>query len=204
MEIVFEILSIGLLGLVGGSVPGPILAAAFTESLRKGFLQSLRVIFMALIAESAVAVFVLTIFFAFAVPSAVFYLISFVGAGVLIWMGVKVWQIKELGEGGDIFTFWKIFLLTIFNGAFWIFWIAICVPQAFLLQEKIAGGHIIFLVLFEFGWLLATLFWTFLFSRFRQLLIKKNFVSRVFKIFAILLVFFAIRAIVSSITFLLN
>jgi len=204
MDILLQILSIFVLGLIGGSVPGPILAAAFTEALRRGFLKSLRVIFMAMIAETIVAIFVLVVFFSINLPQIIFYLISFLGAGVLVWLALQVWKIKELGGEGDIFSFWKIFLLTIFNGGFWIFWITICVPQAFLLREKIIGGHILFLIFFELGWLVSTLFWTFLFSRFRSFLAKKNFVPIVFKFFALILLFFAIRLIVESVMFLID
>jgi len=103
MDILLQILSIFVLGLIGGSVPGPILAAAFTEALRRGFLKSLRVIFMAMIAETIVAIFVLVVFFSINLPQIIFYLISFLGAGVLVWLALQVWKIKELGGEGDIF-----------------------------------------------------------------------------------------------------
>ncbi len=204
MGILIQIFSVFLLGLIGGANPGPILTASFTEALRKGFLKSLRVIFMAMIAESIVAIFILFLFFSIYIPQIIFYVISLVGAGVLIWLASQVWKIKELGGEGEIFSFKKIFLLTVFNGPFWIFWITICVPQAFLLKEKITGGHILFLILFELGWLFATIFLTFLFSRFRLLLAKSNFVSIVFKIFSLILLFFAIRLTIQSIIFLLS
>lgn len=200
MSLLLQLFGIFLLGLIGGSVPGPVLAAAFTEALRKGFLKSLRVILMAMAAESLVAIFVLTIFFSINVPQVVFAAISLVGAAVLVWLAIQVWGIKELGEGGNIFSFSKIFFLTVFNGPFWIFWITICVPQAFLLREEVAGGHVLFLVLFELGWLAATAFWTFLFSRFRPLLSKKNVVPIVFKIFAIILLLFAVKLLLESST----
>lgn len=202
MEILIQIFSAFLLGLIGGSVPGPILTAAFTEALRSGFAKSLRVIFKALAAESFIAFLILAIFFSFNVPQAFFYIISLIGTGVLVWLAMQVWKIKEVGgKEGDIFSFWKIFLLTAFNGPFWIFWITISVPQAFLLREKITGGHFLFLILFESGWLLSTVFWTLLFSRFRLFLAKKNFIGSIFKIFSLLLLFFAIRLAIQSIGF---
>ena len=196
------ILSAFLLGLIGGSVPGPILTAAFTEALRNGFVKSFRVIFRALVAESSVAFFILAIFFSFNIPQVFFYAISLIGAGVLIWLAAQVWKIKEVdGKEGDIFSFWKIFLLTVFNGPFWIFWITISVPQAFLLREKIVGGHFLFLVLFELGWFLSTVFWILLFSRFRLFLTKKNLVGNIFKIFSLILSFFAVRMAIQSVSF---
>lgn len=204
MGILIQIFSVFILGLIGGANPGPILTASFTETLREGFFKSLRVIFMAMIAESVVAVFILFLFFSVHIPPIIFYVISLVGSGVLIWLALQVWKIKELGGEGEIFSFKKIFLLTVFNGPFWIFWITICVPQAFLLKEKIAGGHFLFLIFFELGWLFATIFLTFLFSRFRSFLVKSNFVPVVFKILSLILLFFAARLTIQSIIFLLN
>lgn len=193
------------LGLIGGSVPGPILAASFAESLRGGFLRGLRIIFRAMVSESVIALSILLLFFSFDIPRQFFYIISIFGSGVLFWIALLAWKIRTIsGEQKEIFSFWKIFILTILNGPFWIFWITISVPQAFLLRQKITGGNIFFLILFEFGWLVATTFWVFIFSRFRKLLIKKNFVAIVFKIFSLLLIFFAVRLLIESITFLVN
>ncbi len=204
MGISLQFLSIFILGLAGGANPGPILAASFTESLRKGFIKSLRVIFMAMIAESIVALFILILFFSIRIPEIVFYLISLIGAVVLIWLALQIWKIKELGGEGEIFSFKKIFLLTVFNGPFWIFWLTVCVPQAFLLREKIPAGHFLFLIIFELGWLFATILLTFAFSRLRTLLVKSHFISIVFKCLALILLLFAIKLTVGSIIFLLN
>jgi threonine/homoserine/homoserine lactone efflux protein len=204
MGIIAQIFSVFILGLLGGANPGPILASAFTEALRKGFIKSPRVIFMAMFAETIIALFILVVFFSIKIPEIFFYIISLAGAGVLVWIALQVWKVKEIDEGGEIFSFKRIFLLTVFNGPFWIFWITICVPQAFLLKEMIAGGQFLFLALFELGWLLATLFLTFLFSRFRQFLTKKKLTPFVFKFFAILLLLFAIRLTVLSINFLFS
>jgi threonine/homoserine/homoserine lactone efflux protein len=193
-----QLMSAGLLGLIGGSVPGPMLASAFTESLNKGFLRSLRVIFWAMASETLVAIFLLAAFFSFRIPQAVFSVISFLGAVVVVWLATQVYRIRGFNETGDIFSFSKIFLLTVLNGPFWIFWITICIPQAFSLRRKIAGGHIFFLILNELGWLFATVFWTFLFSRFRPLLSQGKLVSKSFKAIALILLFFAGKLLFES------
>jgi len=202
MELLLQIFSAFVLGLIGGATPGPILTSAFTESLRRGFVSSLRIIFMAMISEVIVALLILSIFFSFYIPQIIFSIISLIGIAVLIWLALQVWKIKKFDEEGTIFSFKKIFLLTVFSGPFWIFWLTICVPQAFLLKQKIAGGQFLFLILFELGWLIATTGLTFLFSRFRPLLTKGNFVSVVFKILALILLFFAIKLAIDSIMFL--
>jgi len=204
MGILAQIISILILGLIAGASPGPILTSAFTEAFGKGFIKSLRVIFYAIAAETIVALFILIIIFSVNIPEAFFYTISFVGAVVLIWIASQVWRIKQISDNEEIFSFKKIFVLTIFNGPFWIFWITICVPQAFLLKERIPGGQFLFLVLFEFGWLAATLSMTFLFSRFREVLLRRNLTPFVFKFFATLLFLFAVKIVFQSGSFLLG
>src|SRR3989339_710667 len=175
MEITAQIIEIFLLGLIGGAVPGPMLTAVFTEVLNSGFKKSLRVVLRALFAETIVATAILLVIYSLNIPESYFYVISIVGSVYLIWLAIKVWKIDKIdGENKEVFIFSKIFLLTLLNGGFWIFWITVCVPRAFVLQEQILGGVIIFLV------------------------------ATVFKIFALLLVFFAVKAVVQSCLFFSN
>lgn len=199
MELLFQIFSAFLLGFIGGATPGPMMASSFTESLRKGFLSSFRVIFKALIAETIVILFILALFFLLHIPQIAFAIISIIGVAVLIYLALQIWKIRKINSEGEIFTFKKIFLMALFNGPFLIFWITVGVPQAFLLKEKVAGGQFLFLLLFELGWFTATTLLTFIFSRFRPLLTKGNFISIVFKILALILLFFAVKLIIESI-----
>lgn len=201
MGLIFELFSIAILGFIGGSIPGPILTSAFTETVREGFVKSLRVIAYALLSEIIVASSILFLLFSFHIPQSIFYAISFVGALVLVWIAWQIWGITHLNDKGKIFNFKKIFLLTFFNGPLWIFWTTICVPQAYILSKKIAGGQIIFLLVFEIGWLSSTLLLTFLFSRFRPFLTKKSTISKVFKLFALILLLFAVQLVITSVKF---
>lgn len=202
MDITDNILNIIILGIVGGSVPGPILAAVFTEVLRMGFFRSMLIILRGLIAESIVAAFILTIISLINPPQYVFYTISFAGAAFLIYLAWKISRIKRItSEEKIFFTFSKIFTLTLLNGPFWVFWITICVPMAFELKRFIFWGPLLFLLCFEIGWLASTAVWAFLFSRFRQILIKPKFVPAVFTIMALILLYFGIRMFVGSIRF---
>ncbi|MFA6428626.1 MAG: LysE family transporter [Candidatus Buchananbacteria bacterium] len=202
MKIFSQIVEIFLLGLIGGAVPGPMLTAVFTEVLKGGFKKSFRVIFRALLAESSVAILILLLVFALNIPSAYFQIVSIAGAIFLIWLATKLWKIDRVeGENREIFTFFKIFILTILSGAFWIFWITVCVPKAFALRADIMGGQFIFLATFEFGWLVATASLAFIFSRLRPWLLRRDLVAIVFKIFALILIFFAVKAIATSFWF---
>lgn len=201
MTILFQLFTIFILGIIGASTPGPILTSVFTDVLRKGFLNSIEIIFEALISEVIVAGSILILFFSLKIPQSVFHIISFIGAGILFWLATQVWKIKKLDSSGKIFTFKKIFLLTVFNGGLWIFWTTICVPQANVLSQKIIGGQFLFLLIFELGWLFATTTLAYIFSRFRPLLTKGEFVHILFKIFSLVLVFFAVKLIIENVSF---
>jgi len=204
MKVVSQIIEIFLLGLIGGAVPGPMLAAVFTEVLNGGFKKSLRVIFRALVAEIIVATLILLIIYSLKIPELYFQIISFAGSLYLIYLATKIWKITKVdNENKEFFTFNKIMVLTLLNGGFWIFWLTVCVPRAFTLNETVYGGLIIFMIAMELGWLIMTSTLGFIFSRFRPLLLKRNLVSIVFKFFALMLVFFALESIIKSILFIL-
>jgi threonine/homoserine/homoserine lactone efflux protein len=199
----FQLFSIFILGLIGGAVPGPILTSLFAEVLRKGFAKTLIVILKASIAESAMAFLIIVAFSIIKIPSVLFYVLSFIGAFVLVSLAREIWQIKALDTKGEIFTFRKFLAIVFFSGPFWIFWITICVPQAFLLSTKIFGGQFIFLLLFEIGWWVSTFCLVFIFSRFRSLLIKGNLTHKIFRFLALVLIFFALKLVYDSVTHLI-
>lgn len=205
MKLISQILEVLFLGIIGGAVPGPILTAVFAEVLNRGFKRSFAVAIKALIAETLVAAVVLIFFFSWNVPADYFYIMSLGGAVVLFWLAKQVWGIEKVASDKmEIFSFPKILLLTVLNGAFWIFWITICVPRAFELKQAVSGGHLLFLLVFEAGWLITVVALAYIFSKFRSLLLKKKLVSTVFKIFALLLVFFGLKSIWGSVVYFLT
>jgi threonine/homoserine/homoserine lactone efflux protein len=204
MVLFFQFLSIFTLGLIGGAIPGAILTSTFAEVVREGFFRSLRVIIYAFISEIIVASTILFIFFTIKIPQGFYYLISFAGAFVLVWIAKQIWNIKSLTDKGKIFNFKRIFLLTVFNGPLWIFWTTICVPQAYQLSQKILGGQLLYLVTFEAGWLISTMVLTYLFSQFRPLLTKEGIISIVFKIFALVLILIALNLVIPSIFYFIK
>jgi threonine/homoserine/homoserine lactone efflux protein len=201
MVIFWKLFSIFTLGLLGGVIPGPVLTASFTETLRGGFRNGLRILLMSMVAESIIATFILLVFSSAQIPRDFFYLISFIGSFILVWTAIKIWKIDKVEEGSRIFTFKEIFLMLVSGGPFWIFWITVCVPQAVLLNEEVGGGYVLFLIVFESGWLASAALLNFIFSRFRPLLRKKNLISAVFKVCSLVLVFFAIKLVIESVLF---
>lgn len=201
---ILNLLEILTLGLIGGAVPGPILTSALTEVLHSNFQGSLKVVFQALLAETLLAAVILLGIYSLHLPKSFFAIISLLGALVLVSLAREVWKISAVTSGeGNIISFSRIMLLTVLNGGFWIFWITICVPQAFDLAQTLPGGQAIFLLLFECGWLLSTLGIAFLFAQFRPLLQQKNLLSGTFKLFSALLILFALKSIIEGISFLM-
>ncbi len=197
-----DLISAFTLGLIGGAIPGPVLTAIFTEVLQSGLFKSLRIILLAMFAEASVASISLFIFSSLHFPETMFRGISLIGAGILIWIAHSLWKITKIDTKTRVhFSVGKIAAMIVANGLLWTFWITICIPKAILLKQKMPFGDIAFLVLVEVGWLVATVFIAFLFSRFRTLLSKPRFVPIIFKIFALAFIYFALDMLYKSIAF---
>ncbi len=185
-----------LLGLVGGATPGPILTGTFAEVLRSNFVRSLKIIFQALVAETVGALLVLYVFYTAGFSHTAIQIISVCGAIVLFWIASNIWKIREINaETKEILSFSKIILLTAFNSGYWIFWVAVGIPQALAFDKQIVGGKFLYLIIFEIGWLIATMLLAFIFYKFRPILQRKNLVGATFKILAIVLVFIGIKTL---------
>jgi len=203
MDILLQILNILALGFITGSIPGPILTAAFTESLRKGFWSGMKIIFMAMAIE-IITISAVMVFFLFAeIPQIYFYLLSILGNGALIWLGFDMWNMREFKQN-NIYSLAKILVIAIFNGPFWIFLATILIPQAFLFKNNIHEGYYLFLLLFCLSSLMAMTIWTFLFSYFKKYLVKGNFFSFTFRLFAVILFLIAIKSTAESVYYLFN
>jgi threonine/homoserine/homoserine lactone efflux protein len=152
-----QIINVFVLGMVGGFIPGPILTMTFSEGVRAGWKAGVKIIFYALFAESIVAGVIFSLLSFLDLNQSIFKMLSLVGGLLLFYFAYKVFSIKSISlEAGDsIFTLKKIFLLTILNGGFFIFWITVCAPLAVNLSRVVSGGLYLFLAAFEIGWLVA-------------------------------------------------
>lgn len=197
-----DIISAFILGLIGGLIPGPVLAASFTEILQSGFFKSLRIILWALLIETVVALISMLLLSSFHLPEYIFKIISFVGAGILIWISFSIWKVKKIDSGEKaFFSIWKISTMILTNGMLWTYWITVCVPRAIILQEKIFMGDYIFLGLVQIGWLLSTVIVALIFSQFRKILSHPRVIPIIFKVFALIFIYFAIETIIKTISF---
>jgi len=191
-----------MLGLIGGVIPGPVITAVFTEILQSGYPKSLRIIFIALITETFVAVISLIVLASLDLQEAFFRGLSLAGAAILIWISVSIWKIRSLDTGTIIrFGLGKIVIMILSNGVLWTYWITICIPKAILLNDQMNMGAYAFMGLVQLGWLSSTLLASFLFSRFRKLLSRPKVIPVVFKIFSLAFAYFALDMIYKSILF---
>jgi threonine/homoserine/homoserine lactone efflux protein len=179
------------------------MTSMFAESLNGGLGKGFKVILRALGAEIIVAGFILVMVSALNLSRAYLEIASLFGAVFMLYLARGIWKINKIGEKrGEIFTWRRIFALTVLNSGFWIFWLTICAPMAFSLAEHLPYGQVVFMLAFELGCLVITVCFAYIFSKFRPLLMRKNLVASVFKFLALLLAFFALKAIFLSVTFL--
>lgn len=194
-----------ILGLIGGALPGPILAATFTEALQSGLLKSFRIVLIGVITETVISLICLITFTSFSFPEAIFRAVSFIGAGILIWMAISIWKINKIDTKQRVhFSNLKIVAMILANGGLWIFVLTVAIPRAILLGQEIRFGALIFLLFEEIGWLLSTASIVLIFSHFRTWLSKPNIVRIIFKIFSLIFIYFAISSVYQSFMFFLR
>ncbi len=200
-----EIVSAFVLGLIGGVIPGPVLAATFTEILQSGMLKSMRIILWAMLTETVVALISLLALSSMNFSESFFQGLSVVGAAILIWISTSIWKVHKIDTEEKVhFSLGKISAMILANGVLWTFWITVCVPKAIMLNNKAAFGNYLFLLLVEIGWLISTVLVAVIFSRFRKILSNPKVVPIIFKIFALVFVYFAVDMVYRSIRFFLT
>ena len=191
-----------MLGLIGGVIPGPVITAIFTEILQSGYSKSLRIILIAFVTETVVALLSLILFSALGLPESFFHGLSLLGAVILIWIARSVWKVQSLDTGKTVhFNIWKIILMILSNGVLWTYWITICIPKAILLNDQITLGAYLFMGLVQLGWLISTLLVAYIFSRFRKVLSRPRIIPILFKIFALAFVYFSIDMVIKSLLY---
>lgn len=200
-----ELITALTLGLIGGLIPGPVITAIFTEILQSGLKKAMRIVFIALLIESLVAIICLLVFSSIGLNESVFRFLSFIGAGVLCWIATSLWKVQSIETGDAVdFNLSKITLMILTNGVLWTYWITICIPKAIFLREQIKLGDFLFMGSVQFGWLCSTIALAFLFSHVRKLLAKPGFIPIIFKIFSLVFIYFALNMIYTSVHFFIQ
>lgn len=201
---IFRLLEVLLLGLLCGLLPGPVVTAVFTETIRKGWQSARRIVFWAAAGELVMSVVCVSVLSLLPPDSVVFSALSIFGALILFNLAWDLWKVEEISEHEPLFSNQRIFLLALMNGMAWIFWITVCTPQAVALGTLLTGGRWVFILLFEIGWLASTLTLCYLFGFFRPYFQSNKNLHLLYRTIALLFVFFALKLAIGSARALLH
>ncbi|MGE3262536.1 MAG: LysE family translocator [Bacteriovoracia bacterium] len=202
--IFFRLLEVLALGFLCGLIPGPVVTAIFTETIRKGWLSARRIVLWAAAGEVVMSV-VCVAALSFVDPrSVIFSVLSMFGALILLSLAWDLWRVEEIAEEEPLFSRRRVFFLALVNGMAWIFWITVCTPQAIALGTEFRGGEWVFIVIFEIGWLASTLLLSYLFGFFRPFFQSNNRLHLLYRGIALLFLFFALKLATGSARSLLD
>jgi len=195
----FSLFEIFILGFFAGLIPGPVVTALFTETIRSGLEKSRRIIWMASLGELVMSITSVFVFSFLAPTSIVFSALSIFGALLLFSIAADLWKTSEIHEEEPLFSNKRIFFIALFNGMAWIFWITVCTPQAMALSTLVPFGRWLFILLFEAGWICSTLALGFLFAYFRPYFQSNQKLNLLFRAVAIFFIFFSLKLIYGSV-----
>lgn len=202
--IFLRLLEVLFLGFICGLIPGPIVTAIFTETIRRGWLSARRIVFWAAAGELVMSLSCVAALSFFDSSSVIFSVLSMFGALILVSLAWDLWRVEEIAEEEPLFSKQRIFFLALFNGMAWIFWITVCAPQAIALGEQLTAGRWIFILLFELGWLASTLLLSYFFEFFRPFFQSNKRLHLLYRGIALLFLFFALKLATGSARTLLN
>lgn len=188
-----RLLEVLFLGFLCGMIPGPVVTALFTDTIRQGWRSARRIVVWAAAGELVMSVACVAALSALDSHSPVFSVLSVFGSLVLLSVAWDLCKVEEIHEEEPLFSSRRIFTIALFNGMAWIFWITVCTPQAMQLDRELAGGRWLFILLFETGWVLATLSLCYLFGLFRVFFQSNKKLHLLYRAVALLFVVFAVR-----------
>jgi threonine/homoserine/homoserine lactone efflux protein len=197
-------LEIWFLGFLCGLIPGPVVTAIFTETIRKGWKSARRIVLLAAVGEALMSVICVAALSLIPAESIVFSVLSMFGALILVNLAWDLWRVEEINENEPLFSNQRVLMLALFNGMAWIFWITVCTPQAVALGQMIPGGQWLFIVLFETGWLCSTFTLCYLFGFFRPYFQNNKKLHLLYRTVALLFLGFALKLAIGSARSLLS
>ncbi len=186
-------LEVLFLGFLCGLIPGPVVTAVFTETIRQGWKSSRRIILWAGCGELLMSITCVGALSFLPPDSPIFAILSVFGALILASLAWDLWRVEEISEHEPLFSNQRVFFLSLVNGMAWIFWITVCTPQAIAMGSIVPGGQWLFIGLFELGWLASTLSLAYLFGFFRPYFQSNKNLHLLYRTVALLFVFFAAK-----------
>jgi threonine/homoserine/homoserine lactone efflux protein len=191
-------LEVILLGFLCGLIPGPVVTALFTETIRKGERSARRIVFRAAAAETIMSVACVGAFSFLHPLNKAFAALGIFGAMILLHMASELWRVEEITEEEPLFSSRRIFTLALLNGMAWVFWITVCAPQAIALGLDLRGGQWIYVALFQLGWAASTFSLCRIFALFRPCFQSHTQMHLLYRTVAVVFVIFAGKLALSS------
>lgn len=195
---------VALLGFLCGLLPGPVVTALFTESIRQGWKSARRIILWAAAGELVMSISCVAALSLLPSDHVLFSALSVFGAIILLNLAWELWKVEEIPEEEPLFSNRRVFFISLLNGMAWIFWITVCTPQAIALGRELRAGEWLFILLFELGWVIATLSLCYLFGLFRPYFQSNKKIHFLYRSVACLFLFFAVKLAIGSAQSLLN
>jgi threonine/homoserine/homoserine lactone efflux protein len=191
-------LEILFFGFLCGLIPGPVVTAVFTDTIRRGWKSARRIVLWAAFGELVMSVICVAVLTRLSPTSVVFPILSLFGALLLLNLSWDLWKVEEIPEEEPLFSNQRIFFLALLNGMAWVFWITVCAPQAVSLGERLPGGAWLFIVFFEIGWLISTFLLCYLFGFFRPYFQSNRKLHLLYRLIAVIFVGFALKLAIGS------
>jgi threonine/homoserine/homoserine lactone efflux protein len=195
-----------LLGFIGGITPGPILIMAFSEILiksRQNIKRAVEIIIVTVFTETIIALFLITFSKVFKIPPILFHLVSIIGISILFMLSINMFKVKEMNtavEKKDT-NLLKVFLIMIFNGPLWMFWISVCLPLVYQMADKMVFGEYIFLIIFEISMIAGISLMFFLFSLITKNVKNQKKIQILYIILGVILGLLALKMLISEIEY---
>ncbi len=201
--IYLKLLEVLALGFFCGLIPGPVVTALFTETIRAGHTKAKRIIWMAAVGELVMSIVCVSAFSFLNAQSVVFSALGIFGAILLLSVSVDLWKISEIHEEEPLFSNKRIFFIALLNGMAWVFWVTVCTPQAVQMGALLHFGQWLFILFFEIGWVCSTFCLAFLFAYFRPYFQSNQKIHLLFRSVAIVFIFFSLKLAYGSVKQLL-
>ena len=198
-----------ILWLIWWVTPWPVILIAFSEMLKspkKWLKRGILFLFIAAITEFFIALFLILSFSFLQIPEFIFHIISLVWVLVLLYIAYQVYKVRKIEYSEDTkqVKAWHIFTLMMLNGPMWVFWLSVCLPEAFKLWNILPYWEFIFLIIFEISMMIWLGLILFSFYWFRKAFTNEKIVGKIFLILSLLLFGIAVKILYTEIIYFIS
>jgi threonine/homoserine/homoserine lactone efflux protein len=140
-----------ILGLTGGFLPGPLLTAVLSQTLRHGVREGIRTSFAPLLTDGPIIAILLVFLHEFARVRPLLGAIAIIGAAYLLWMAWESWHSKApdaRAVDAPPRSLLRGALVNFANPNMYVFWITVGVPTLTKAWSSSVLAAIAFVVVF--------------------------------------------------------